>query len=54
MSLIIEKIQYQFESCRKKSGTAAFVLVPEAAHALINTMKEQELCVSVIMQCLSL
>lgn len=47
MSLIIEKIQYLFESCRKKSGTAAFELVPEAAHALINPMKEQELSLCV-------
>lgn len=54
MTFIIEKFQYVFESCGMKSGIAAFVLVPEAAHALICPVKEQGFHVSVIMQCLSL
>lgn len=58
MSFTIEKFQKlqetKFESCKKESGTAVFALVPEAAHALICPVKEQELCVSVIVQCLSL
>lgn len=54
MSLIIEKIQYLFESCRIKSGTVAFEPVIQDVHVLMWVMEEQRLCISVVMQCISL
>lgn len=46
MSLIIEKFQYLFESCKMKSGIVAFQPVIQDVHVLMRLMEEQRLCIS--------